>query len=222
MKKTNTLFMLVLSSILTACAVQQPAAPIDTTSYRQHMPKSILILPPINASAEVNAGYSFWSTVSAPVAEAGYYVFPMSIADQMFKENGITQASEAQAVSAAKLQEIFGADAALYIQVKEYGSRYQILQSSTTVAAEAKLIDLKTGQLLWSGERALVRKSGDAGSGLAGMLASALVEQIMSSIQDRAYPMATSVSGLLFNPTPNQPGIGLLYGPRSPAYQAQP
>lgn len=217
--KFGTLFA---SCLLTACASNKPIAQLDTSVYRQHMPQSILVLPPINDTPDVSAGYSFWSTVAPPVAEAGYYVFPMSIVDQMFKENGITQASEAQAVAPKKLQEIFGADAALYIRVKEYGSSYQIVQSSTTVSAEAKLVDLKTGQQLWSGEKSLVQQSGNGGGGLVGMLASALVEQVVSSMKDRAHPLASSVSWMMLSPTPKQPGFGLLYGPRSPDYQDQP
>ncbi len=55
--------------------------PYDYAPYRQHMPRSILVLPPLNKSVEVNAPYSYLSTVTRPLAECGYYVFPVAVID---------------------------------------------------------------------------------------------------------------------------------------------
>ncbi|HDG7213389.1 GNA1162 family protein [Acinetobacter nosocomialis] len=210
---------LVISSItFTGCAVT-PAPNKDITAYKAHMPKSILVLPPVNDSPDVKATYSYWPTVIAPVAEAGYYVFPISVVDNMFKENGVTNGSDAQSIAPQKLQEIFGADAALYIRIKEYGSKYQVIQSVATVSADAKLVDLKTGDVIWTGEKKLSQSSSDNNSGLLGAVVGALVEQISSNFNDRAYPIASMVNAQLFTPTPYSPATGLLYGPRSPQYQ---
>lgn len=210
---------LVISSItFTGCAVT-PAPNKDITAYKAHMPKSILVLPPVNDSPDVKATYSYWPTVIAPVAEAGYYVFPISVVDNMFKENGVTNGSDAQSIAPQKLQEIFGADAPLYIRIKEYGSKYQVIQSVATVSADAKLVDLKTGDVIWTGEKKLSQSSSDNNSGLLGAVVGALVEQISSNFNDRAYPIASMVNAQLFTPTPYSPGTGLLYGPRSPQYQ---
>ncbi|ELW78112.1 TPA: DUF799 family lipoprotein [Acinetobacter nosocomialis] len=210
---------LVISSItFTGCAVT-PAPNKDITAYKAHMPKSILVLPPVNDSPDVKATYSYWPTVIPPVAEAGYYVFPISVVDNMFKENGVTNGSDAQSIAPQKLQEIFGADAALYIRIKEYGSKYQVIQSVATVSADAKLVDLKTGDVIWTGEKKLSQSSSDNNSGLLGAVVGALVEQISSNFNDRAYPIASMVNAQLFTPTPYSPGTGLLYGPRSPQYQ---
>ncbi len=137
----------------------------------------------------------------------------------MFKENGVTNGSDAQSIAPQKLQEIFGADAALYIRIKEYGSKYQVIQSVATVSADAKLVDLKTGDVIWTGEKKLSQSSSDNNSGLLGAVVGALVEQISSNFNDRAYPIASMVNAQLFTPTPYSPGTGLLYGPRSPQYQ---
>lgn len=137
----------------------------------------------------------------------------------MFKENGVTNGNDAQSISPQKLQEIFGADAALYIRIKEYGSKYQVIQSVATVSADAKLVDLKTGDVIWTGEKKLVQASSDGNAGLIGMVVGALVEQIAGSFNDRAYPLASMVNTQLFTPTNYNPGMGLLYGPRSPKFQ---
>lgn len=212
---------LLLSSLvtmgLTGC-ITTPQ-PKDVSAYKANMPKSILVMPPINDTPDVKATYSYWPTVTLPVAEAGYYVFPLAVVDTMFKENGVTNANDAQSIAPAKLQEIFGADAALYIRIKEYGSKYQLLQTVVSVSAEAKLVDLKTGTTLWTGEKALVQSSNDGNNnGLAGMLVNALVQQIVNNVSDRAYPLSSIVNQQLFTPT-HSVGMGLLYGPRSPKYQ---
>jgi hypothetical protein len=207
------------SLVLTGCNTV-PRAPVDVSVYRQHMPKSILVLPPLNNSPDVRATYSFWSTVTRPIAEAGYYVFPVALVDQTFKENGVTTAGDAHSIAPQKLQEIFGADAALYITVTEYGSKYMVLNSVTSVAATAKLIDLKTGEQLWQGTRRIAMDSNaNNQNGLIGALVGALVEQIAGNVSDRSHDVSAMVSGQLFTPNLHV-GDALLFGVRSPKYQA--
>ena len=115
------------------------------------------------------------------------------------------------------MQEIFGADAALYVKVKEYGSKYQVIQSVATVAVEAKLVDLKTGTLLWEGEKKIQQANNNGNAGRVGMLVGALVDQISNHLSDRAYMLSGNVSSQLYTPQLNLQN-GLLFGPRSPNY----
>ncbi|MDQ8936602.1 DUF799 domain-containing protein [Acinetobacter rudis] len=209
-----TVVTLLLGGCATTASTQK-----DMSDYRAHMPRSILVLPPVNDSLDVKATYGVWSGVTVPVAEAGYYVFPMAVVDSMFKENGVHSGAEAQNIPAKKLQEIFGADAALYIRIKQYGSSYQVLQSVSTVAAEAKLVDLKTGTLLWSGSKTLSQSSNNGDGGLVSALLTAVIDQVSSSLSDHSHPLANQVNMIMYTPTPSQPGVGLLYGPRSPQFQ---
>lgn len=214
-------FIVFIAVLATGCAsvTQKPQAPIDTTVYRQSMPKSILVLPPINNTPDVRAPNSFWSTVSYPIAEAGYYVYPIALVSQTFRENGVTTPEDAQSITPTKLREIFGADAALYITVKEYGSKYQVVASTTTVAAEAKLIDLRSNQVLWKGTKRQEITTDHSQGGLVGMLVGALVDQIASSLSDRGHDVSVIVSNQLLMPNDRE-GDALLHGPRSPKYQA--
>lgn len=217
MKNMKKLFVLgLLMMLFTGCAVS-PKQNRDLAAYREHIPKSILVLPPINESPDTRATYGYWSTVTLPVAEAGYYVFPISVVDTMFKENGVTNGFDAQAIPPQKLKEIFGADAALYIKVKEYGSKYQVIQSVAAVAVEAKLVDLQTGTLLWQGEQRLQQANDNSNAGLIGALVGALVDQISNHLSDKAYTLSSTVSSQLYSPSINQQK-GLLYGPRSPNF----
>ncbi|HWR73666.1 MAG TPA: GNA1162 family protein, partial [Nitrospirota bacterium] len=134
--------------LLAGCVPQNN---IDYTAYRQSNPRSILVLPPLNNSPDIRATYSFLSTVTQPLAEAGYYVFPVALVDQTFKENGLPNPGEMHQAPLDKLREIFGADATLFITIMQYGSAYRILSSEVRVTAEARLVDNRSGQVLWQG-----------------------------------------------------------------------
>lgn len=128
-------------ALLAACAgpTQRP----DYTAFKRSQPRSILVLPPVNETSDVKATYGLLSQMTLPLAEAGYYVVPVAPMEETFKYNGLTTPTDIQGVTLSKLRDIFGADAALYTKVRQYGSVYAVLDSKTVVAASAKLVDLK-------------------------------------------------------------------------------
>ena len=221
MKTMRALRMLALcafAALLGACATTAPS--YDYTNFRQSRPLSILLLPPINDTNTVEASYSLLSQMTLPLAESGYYVLPVSLVDETFRQNGYTNPAEIAGIPAHKLHEIFQADAALYVHIKQYGTVYHLINSETVVSAEANLIDLRNGNVLWAGKASAssAENRGSAGGGLAGLLISAIVNQIVESTTDRSHDIAGITSMRLL--TAGQPA-GMLYGPRSPKYQAQ-
>ncbi|CQI96545.1 DUF799 domain-containing protein [Yersinia sp. HM-2024] len=213
MKSIFAICAVMMALLLTGCAkpVQQ-----DYSAFKQSKPKSILVLLPQNQSPEVSASHGMLSQVTYPLSEAGYYVLPVAVVEETFKQNGMTNAGDIHAASPAKLHKIFGADAVLYITVVQYGTSYQIITSDTRVTANAKLVDLRTGKLLWSGSATASSNEGDNSSGgVIGMLVQAAVTQISDTLTDRSHDIAGVTSTrMLTAGTPN----GILYGPRSPNY----
>lgn len=207
-------FILAAAALLAgACATPQP---YDYTAFKEARPKSLLVLPPLNNSPDVNASYSFLSHVTLPLAESGYYVLPVTLVDEMFRENGVTDPGQMHEVPAAKLKEIFGADAALYIKIGHYGTSYSVINSESRVSAEASLVDLASGGVLWQGSATASSAEGRSSSGgLVGMLVQAIVSQIVETITDRSHPVASVTSMRLLSA--GRPG-GLLFGPRSPRF----
>ncbi|WP_368621641.1 DUF799 domain-containing protein [Paraburkholderia sp. BR13444] len=208
-------FALSTVALLAACA--QPAKHADYTDFRNSRPRSILVLPPINETTDVQATNSMLSQMTMPLGESGYYVIPVAVMDETFRQNGLTMAAEIEATSPAKLREIFGADAALYSKITQYGTVYHVLDSATVVTASAKLVDLKTGHVLWQGSASANSNEGNnyAGGGLIGMFVTAAVKQIANSLTDRGHDIAGVTSYRLLHAGPPN---GLLYGPRSPKY----
>lgn len=201
------------------CATK-PAAPYDYTAFKAAKPRSIVVLPPLNNSPDVNASYSVYSHVTYPLAEAGYYVLPVALVDETFKQNGLANAADIHNVPLDKLKDIFGADAALYVTVTKYGATYTLLNSVVVVTANAKLVDLKTGALMWSGAASASDEGGNnnSGGGLIGALVSAAIKQIVNNVTDSAYPVAAIATGRLLSSGQN---AGLLYGPRSLSYSKE-
>jgi hypothetical protein len=203
--------------LLAGCAAS--GAKQDYTNYRKSRPASILVLPPVNNSPDTRATYSVLSTVTRPLAEGGYYVFPVMLVDQTFRENGLMNPPEMHQAPLNRLQEIFGADAVLYITIEQYGASYKVVSSETAVTAKARLVDLKTGELLWTGRAMASSAETDTGNnnGLAGLLVKAVVKQVVSNVADQGHEVARLTSSRLLSPKSE----GLLYGPRSPLYQSE-
>jgi hypothetical protein len=204
--------------VFSGCATQ---VPYDYTAFKESHPRSILVLPPVNNSPEVAASYSVLSYATRPLAEAGYYVMPVTLVAEAFKENGMTQPSDMHATSPEKLQEIFGADSALYITISKYGTTFQIIDSETLVAAQAKLIDLKTGKTLWTGVAQASSSEGNNQNqgGLAVLLIAAIIKQVVASTTDHGHQVAGVATERLLSAGRKN---GLLYGPRSPNFGKDP
>ena len=78
-----------LLTLLAIAAVGCVATPKDYTLFQQANPQSILIVPVINNSAEVEADTYFLATVGLPLAERGYYVFPVNLTRELLIEVGL-------------------------------------------------------------------------------------------------------------------------------------
>jgi len=190
---------LVLVCLLAGCASE---APMDYTTFRQSAPRSILVLPPINESNDVAGTYSYLSTVTMPIAELGYYVFPVAVMTELFNQNGVTQATEIQQIPLAKLREITGADAVLYPVLHAYGSKYVIVDSVSIVSVSARLVDAKTGAILWQGsakqELSANGKQNNSNNAnpysVAAQLIGALVSQVVNAKTDPSHHLAQQVN----------------------------
>jgi len=202
---------LAIFFLLTGCATQ---APYDYTAFRKHEPKSILILPPLNQSTDIKATYSCLSAMTQPVAEHGYYVFPVEIIDRMLKENGLPTPDEMHQASLKKIGEIINPDAVLYLNIENYGTKFLLVDSNTHVTISGRLVHTQTGTILWEGkaEASHSANAGQSNQGLVGMMVGAMVAQAVNSSVDAARDICRiAISNLITNP--NQ---GFLKGPYSP------
>jgi hypothetical protein len=211
---SSTLPAAVLSLLLlSGCQTQKP---YDYTNFRAHPPRSILVVPPLNETTELAGTYSYLSTVSRPIAERGYYVFPVAVVDQFLKDNGMPTSGEMNQVPPHKVGEITGADAVLFIDLKQYGSKYVVLNSVTTVEVLAKLVDTRTESVLWEG-RGFAQQSGSGSGNIFADLIAAAISQAINKKTDTAHNVSRIANASLFFPE----GTGLPYGPYNPKYNLE-
>jgi len=188
--------------------------PYDYSAFEKSKPRSIVIIPPKNNSLEVNAPYIYLSTISRPLAEKGYYVFPVSVIDYFLKENGLPTPAEMNGIPLDKIGEHIGADAVLYITIEDWGQKFQIISSTTRVQARLRLVDVKTGALLWESIAQAQKSSDDGGGGLGGALIGAVITQVMAStIADQTPSLARQANHFAIN----NKNRGMLNGPYKPS-----
>ena len=214
----RTFLALMLGTLLLSGCAKGPG--YDYGNFKESRPTSILVLPPVNHSPDIKAGASLQSQITYPLAESGYYVLPVAVTNETFRQNGVTEPTDIHALPIKKLHEIYGADTALYLDIKDYGTSYLVISSETVVTASARLVDLRTGKLLWEGSASAssAEQQSNSGGGLIGMLVVAVVNQIANTITDKSHEIAgiTSVR-LLSADMPN----GILHGPYSPKSQTR-
>jgi hypothetical protein len=201
-----------LTVIGSGCATVQPK---DYTKLRQADPHSILIVPAINNSHEVGADNYFLATVSLPLAEQGYYVFPVNMTKELLTEAGLNDPGLVHQADPRRLGELFGADAILYIAIDNWEAQYLVLSTTVTVGFSYILRDASSGEELWSHHQVMQYTPQNRGTGnVVGDLIAAAVSAAVTKAAPNYLPLARQANSNAFQ----KPGQGLPPGPHDPAY----
>lgn len=152
----------------------------------EEKPRTILVLPPINSTTAAEAKGYYATTISAPLAYSGFYVFPIEVTDDILKSQGMYDTEMIGDQSLKKFGEFFGADAVLFTHIKKWNKSYLVISATLTVSVDAKLKSTKTNRVLWEYSGTVVADlSGRAsGGGIAGVVAAVLVTAINSAAAD--------------------------------------
>jgi len=152
----------------------------------EERPASILILPPMNESTAADAKEYYSTTIQEPLALAGYYTFPYPITSEILKMEGIYDTELLVNLPLSKFKEYFGADAVLFTTIKKWDLSYMILASTLTVSIDCKLKSTTSNQILWeyTGTVVVDLSGGNAGGGLVGLIAKAIVAAVQSAVAD--------------------------------------
>lgn len=169
-----------LSLLMGGCANQQVKPRTLATN-----PQSILVLPPVNKTVEVDAANKVLAHISQPLADRGYYVFPVAVIERFMRENGMHTAAQMHEIALEKFAEHIAPDAILYVTINQWGQKYQVLQSKAVVDVDLLLVDAKSGEPLWQ-RRAYETyvPSNSNSNGLAGALLGAVIDQVVGSMVD--------------------------------------
>jgi hypothetical protein len=206
MNPVSKLFLLGSVLMLTAC-VGAPKR-YDYAQFRTEAPRSILVVPVINKSVDVNAPDYFLATIATPLAERGYYVFPVNMVKSVLSDDGLSDANLVHSGDPRRLGELFGADAVMYISIERWDAKYVVLSTTVTVELNYTIKSAHTGEVLWSNHQQVVYQPQANSGGLAGLLANAIVAAIA-----KAAPNYMPLAHQANNGAINFKGTGLPAGP---------
>jgi hypothetical protein len=202
------------------CATTGPPQK-DYSAFRAADPRSILVLPVVNNTTNVEAPAFFLSTLPIPIAERGYYVFPVNMVKRVLEDEGLSDPDLLHGADPMRLCALFGSDAVLYVTVEAWTAQYLVLDTTVTVEFDYVMKDGKTGDTIWKEHRKVVESSAGqsrgSGNPLADLVAMAVTAAV-SKASPNYLPLARRANDEVFN----APGIGLPPGPYSPEYGTSP
>ena len=109
-------------------------------------PTTILLMPPINKSTNVEAKEYFHSTLMIPLANQGYYVIPPFLSMEILKRESAYDAELFLNSSLSKFGEVFGADIVLFTIIHKWDKSY----GNVKVEVEYILKSTKTNEVLYT------------------------------------------------------------------------
>lgn len=208
MRRSIRWFVAIIAITAAGCAATGHHK--DYTAFKSADPRSILIVPVVNRSVDVNAPDYFLSTVTIPLAEKGYYVFPVNLAKRVLEDDGLSDADMVHNASTAKLCDLFGADSVLYVSIERWDARWAVLSTSVTVSLSYTIKEAKTGETIWQHTQTMVYvpQNSNTGNPLGNLIAAAITAAITKAAPNY-MPLAYQANARTFLPE----GTGIPAGP---------
>jgi hypothetical protein len=97
-------------------------------------------------------------------------------------------------------QSVINPDAALYLTILQWGTKYQIVATVNTVQVHYRLVNAKSGIVLWEGEHTIMDNSihANENGNSVELMVSAIITKIGHSIADSSWQFSNRVNEHLF------------------------
>lgn len=168
-------WLLVLAAvILTGCATNAPKK--DLSAFHAAAPRSILVVPSVNKTLDVDAPNYLLSTLPVPLAEKGYYVFPVHTTKTILEQEGFYEGEQIHTQPPETLARMFGADSILYVRINRWDAQYAFLTTTVTVDFDYRIVN-KDGAELWKANQKMVyqpQNNNNSASPMAALIAAAI------------------------------------------------
>lgn len=203
MKLLAALAMLVA---LAGCVA--PPKPRDLTAFNAAAPRSILVVPLVNKSLDVDAPNYMLSTLPVPLAERGYYVFPVNTAKVVLEQEGFYEGEQIHNQPPETLAKLFGADAVLYVTIQRWDAQYIVLSTTVTVEFDYRMV-AKDGTEIWAAKQQLQYspQQNNGGSPLGNLIAAAITAALTRAAPNY-MPLAQQANTMVLLNGPQAPPPG--------------
>lgn len=207
MKRLLTLMTLAAAALLTGCATN--VAKTDLSAFEAAKPRSILVVPAANKSVDVDAPNYLLTTLTVPLAEKGFYVFPVHTVKTVLEQEGLYEGDQIHKQAPEHLAQLFGADAVLFVTINQWDAKYVVLSTTVTVDFDYRLVG-KDGTELWRANKRMQYSPQQQNTGhpLANLIAAA-VSAAIERAKPNYMPLAQMANNdvFVYGPTaiPNGP-----------------
>jgi hypothetical protein len=209
--RLNVLSLMALSAgllSLTGC-VTQPTK-VDQSALLAAAPRSILVVPTINRSLDVDAPNYVLAALPIPIAEKGYYVFPVNTTKFVLEQEGFYEGERIHQQPPESLAKLFGSDAILYVAIKQWDAKFAVFTTVVTVDFDYRLVS-KNGVELWRENKRMQyqpQNNNNAGSPMA-LLLTAVINAAVTRAAPNYMPLTQQANQEVFvlgpNALPNGP-----------------
>lgn len=161
--------LVLLSAVLSLSACTMPVMKMTTTPPDPSNPiYTVALMPLYNASNDVGAPQMIREMAERHVQRRGHYsVKTLSETDQILRDQmGITLGSQLDMTSPKQLGETLGVDGVLYGYLINFDDVTTGVYNEKKVRAAFKLVDAKTGKVVWSAGQGV--KSTSSSGGIVG------------------------------------------------------
>lgn len=212
MKRLASILFVAAAAVLsTGCATNQVRP--DQSKFIAAAPKSILVVPIVNKSLDVDAPNYVLSTLPLPLAQRGYYVFPVNTVKTVLEQEGFYEGEQIHQQPPESLASLFGADAVLYVTINRWDAKYAVLAAVVTVQFDYRMV-AKDGTEIWKAQQQMQYspQQQNTGNPLANLIAAA-VSAAITRAAPNYMPLARQANQQVFVLGPN----ALPDGPYTPA-----
>lgn len=116
--------IIILAAVLSSCGTMNKVTrESQYASMYENMPLTILVMPPINNTSHVEAKDLLYTSISRPLAEAGYYVISPLLAMDVLKAESAYDAELFIDKPLTMFKNYFGADAVVFSQIDDWTKR---------------------------------------------------------------------------------------------------
>lgn len=116
--------IILLAATVSSCGtMSQVTRESQYAAMYKDMPVTILVMPPINNTSNVEAKDLLYTSISRPLAEAGYYVISPLLAMDILKAESAYDAELFIDKPLTMFKDYFGADAVVFSQIDDWTKR---------------------------------------------------------------------------------------------------
>ena len=116
-------YLILATLVLTSCGSTGLTRSSLYPKMYEEKPVTLLVMPPINNSANVDAKELLYTSISRPLAEAGYYVISPTLAMEILKQESAYDAELFIDKPLKPFHDFFGADAVVFSVIDSWAKQ---------------------------------------------------------------------------------------------------